>query len=86
MEVEPEVFGLFRDIIPAAVLGPGGSLETVRERMGCVPDLRLGLQVPLIPRPAIYYPPRGCPAAAPQEVAAPAQRPPRAAPAHQLGT
>ena len=81
MEVEAEVFGLFRDLIPAAVLGAGGSLETVRDRMACVPDLRLGLQVPLIPRPATYFPPRGRPpAAAPQEAAAAAPRPPRAAP------
>ena len=80
MEVEPEVFGMFRDIIPAAVLGAGGALETVRERMGCVPDLRVGLQVSLVPRPATYYPPRGRPAAVPQEAAAPAPRPPRAAP------
>ena len=80
VEIESEVFGCFRDIIPAAVLGPGGSLETVRERMACVPDLRLGLQVPLVPRPASYYPPRGRPAAVPREVAAAAPRPPRAAP------
>ena len=57
VEVEAEVFGLFRDLIPAAVLGAGGSLETVRDRMACVPDLRLGLQVPLIPRPATYFQP-----------------------------
>ena len=80
VEIESEVFGCFRDIIPAAVMGAGGALETVRERMGCVPDLRVGLQVPLIPRPATYYPPRGRPAAAPQEAAAPAPRPPRHAP------
>ena len=64
VEVEAEVFGLFRDIIPAAVMQAGGTLETVRERMACVPDLRLGLQVPLTPRPATYYPPRGRPAVA----------------------
>ena len=85
VEVEAEVFGLFRDLIPAAVLGAGGSLETVRDRMACVPDLRLGLQVPLIPRPATYFPPRGRPpAAAPQEAAAAAPRPPRAAPGRQV--
>ena len=80
VEVESEIFGMFRDIIPAAVLGAGGALETVRARMGCVPDLRVGLQVPLVSRPATYYPPRGRPAAAPQEEAAPAPRPPRGAP------
>ena len=31
-EVEAEVFGLFRDIIPAAVMAEGGGLETVRDR------------------------------------------------------
>ena len=77
VEVEPEVFGLFRDIIPAAVMQTGGELETVRERMACVPDLSLGLQVPLAPRPATYFPRRGR-AAAVQEEVAPAPRPPRA--------
>ena len=47
VEVEAEVFGLFRDIIPAAVMEEGGGLETVRDRMGCVPDLRLGFPVSL---------------------------------------
>ena len=75
MEVEAEVFGLFRDLIPAAVLQAGGGLETVRQRMACVPDLRLGIQVPLAPRPANYFPRRGRPAAG-QEEAAPAPRPP----------
>ena len=32
-------------------------METVRDRMTCVPDLRLVLQVPLIPRPATYFQP-----------------------------
>ena len=54
LEVEPEVFGLFRDIIPAEAMGEGGELETVRGRSGCVPDLRLGFAVPLAPRPADY--------------------------------
>ena len=80
MEVEPKVFGMFRDIIPAAVLGAGGALETFRERMGCVANLRVGLQVSLVPRPATYYPPQGRPAAAPQKTPAPAPCPPRPAP------
>ena len=63
VEVEAEVFGLFRDLIPAAVLQAGGAMETVRERMACVPDLRLGLQVPLAPRPTTYFPRGGRPAA-----------------------
>ena len=61
LEVEPEVFGLFRDIIPAEAMGEGGELETVRGRSGCVPDLRLGFAVPLAPRPADYQPRRGRP-------------------------
>ena len=80
VEVEAEVFGLFRDIIPAAVLLPGGGLETARDRHACVPDLRLGLPVPLVQRPATYVPRRGRPPAAGQEEPAPAPRPPRAAP------
>ena len=74
LEVEPEVFGLFRDIIPAEAMGEGGELETVRGRSGCVPDLRLGFAVPLAPRPADYQPRRGRPPAA----AAPPAPPPRA--------
>ena len=30
LEVEPEVFGLFRDIIPIEAMEEGGELETVR--------------------------------------------------------
>ena len=53
----------------------------VMDRMACVPNLQLGLQVPFNPRPATYFPPRGrLPAAAPQEAAAAAPRPPRIAP------
>ena len=33
VEVEAEVFGLFRDIIHATVMAEGGGLETVRDRM-----------------------------------------------------
>ena len=43
-------------------------------------DLRVGLQVSLVPRPATYYPPRGRPAAAPQEAAVSTPRPPPGAP------
>ena len=39
LEVETEVFGLFRDINPAEAMGEGRELETVRGRSGCVPDL-----------------------------------------------
>ena len=81
VEFEAEVFGLFRDIIPAAVFLPGGGLETVRQRQACIPDLRLGFPVPLAPRHAAYIPRRGRPpAAGREEEAAPAPRPPRTAP------
>ena len=51
-EVEAKVFGLLQDTIPAAILGTGGgAMKTVRDRMACVPDLRLGLQVPSSPAP-----------------------------------
>ena len=59
VEVDAEVLGLFRDLIPDQALGPGGELETVRKRNGCIPDLRLGFQVALNPRPADYTPQPG---------------------------
>ena len=71
--MEPEVFGLFRDIIPAEAMGEEGELETVRGRSGCVPDLRLSFLVRLAPRPAGYQPRRGRPPAA----ADPLHHPPR---------
>ena len=37
--IDSEVFGLFRDLVPAAVLDQGGELEMVRKRQGKVPDL-----------------------------------------------
>ena len=78
VEVEAEVIGLFQDIIPAAVQLPGGGLETVRERHACVPDLRLGLSVPLAPRPAAYIPRRGRPPADGNQEPIPPPRPARA--------
>ena len=59
VEVDAEVFGLFRDIIPAAALGEGGELETVRGRSGKVPDFQFCFPVDLNPRPRDYHPPRG---------------------------
>ena len=80
VEVDAEVIGLFRDLIPAEAFGPGGELETQRQRNGCIPDLRLGLQVPLDPRPQGYYPRLGRrPAAPPSEVET-ASLPPRPLP------
>ena len=66
VEVDAEVLGLFRDLIPDQALGPGGELETVRKRNGCIPDLRLGFQVALNPRPADYIPQPGRRPALPQ--------------------
>ena len=75
---------IFRDIILATMLEAGSTRETVRDRMACIPDLRLGLQVPLVPRPAAYYTRRGRPAAAPQEDPTPA--PPALSPGHRAGS
>ena len=59
VEVEAEVMDCFGDLIPAEAMVEGGELATVRARSGCVPDLRLGFQVALVPRPADYIPRRG---------------------------
>ena len=66
VEVEAEVIGLFRDLIPAEAMGPGGELETGRQRNGCIPDLQLGFQVSLDHRPKNYHPPLGRRPAVPQ--------------------
>ena len=66
VEVDAEVLGLFRDTIPDQALEPGGHLETMRQRNGCIPDLRLGFQVTLDPRPADYHPRPGRRPAVPQ--------------------
>ena len=60
LEVEAEVFGLFQDTIQAAILGTGGAMKTVRDRMACVPELRLGLQVPSSPAPQPTTRPGAC--------------------------
>ena len=85
LEVEQEVFGLFRDIIPAEAMGEGGELETVRGRSGCVPDLRLGFSVPLTPRPADYQPRRGRHPAATDPPAQPSPRTNAPAPDKLIG-
>ena len=59
VEVDAEVIGLFRDVIPDQAFGQGGELETARQRNGCIPDLQLGFQVALDPRPADYRPQPG---------------------------
>ena len=59
VEVDAEVIGLFRDVIPDQAFGEGGELATARQRNGCIPDLQLGFQVALDPRPADYHPQPG---------------------------
>ena len=66
VEVDAEVIGLFRDVIPDQAFGQGGQLETARQRNGCIPDLQLGFQVALDPRPADFHPPVGRRPAVPQ--------------------
>ena len=61
-----KVLGLFQDLIPDQALGPGGQLETPRQRNGYIPDFRLGFQVSLKSRPVDYYPPSGRRLAVPQ--------------------
>ena len=41
--VDCEVFGLFRDLIPAELAGPGGELQFARQRNGLCPDYKLRL-------------------------------------------
>ena len=90
VEVDAEVLGLFREQIPDQALGQGEALETNRQRQGCIPDLRLGLQVQLDPRPVDYHP---CPgrrpdvphAGQPDPVPAPPPPlPPRRAPTGEI--
>lgn len=45
VEMDAEVFGLFRDLVPAAATARGGELEMVRARQGKVPDLAYRLPV-----------------------------------------
>ena len=41
--IDCEVFGIFRDLIPAALTEDGGELQYGRQRMGLCPDFRLRL-------------------------------------------
>ena len=66
VEVDAEVIGLFRDVIPDQAFGEGGELAATRQRNGCIPDLQLGFQVMLDPRPADYQPQPGRRPAVPQ--------------------
>jgi hypothetical protein len=49
VEVDSEIFGLFRDLVPAGELEQGGELETFRARNGKVPDL--SYKLPIDPPP-----------------------------------
>jgi hypothetical protein len=46
VEVDAEIFGLFRHLVPAAVMERGGELEFARARNGKVPDLSFRLPAP----------------------------------------
>ena len=52
--------------LPDQAFGVGGQLERHRQRNGCIPDLQLGFQVSLDPRPADYHPRPGRRPAPPQ--------------------
>ena len=60
-------------------MAEGGGLETVRDRMGCVPDLRIGFPVPLTDRRPDYYPRLGKPPVAAAAAPPLAPQPPAAA-------
>ena len=51
VEMDAEVFGLFRDLVPAMAMEQGGELETVRAKNGKVPDLSITSQFRPILRP-----------------------------------
>ena len=46
IRADAEVFGLFRDLIPAEMTGQGGDLQYGRQRVGLTPDLVLRLPTP----------------------------------------
>ena len=46
IRAEAEVFGRFRDLIPAELTQPGGELQLGRQRVGITPDLLLRLPTP----------------------------------------
>ena len=51
IQVDAKVLGLFEDQIPEPALKQWEAMETSKQRNGCIPDLRLWLQVSLDPRP-----------------------------------
>ena len=40
---DAEIFGLFRDLIPAELTSVGGELQFTTQKVGIIPDLRLRL-------------------------------------------
>ena len=58
VDCDAEIFGLFRDLVPAAALQPGGELENARARSGKVPDLAYRLPTPPGPNDRIGRQPR----------------------------
>ena len=46
LPIDCEVYGIFRDLIPAAMTEEGGELQFGRQRMGLCPDFRLRLPTP----------------------------------------
>ena len=46
IRADAEVFGLFRDLIPAELTHQGGELQHARQRVGLTPDLLLQLPTP----------------------------------------
>ena len=46
IRADAEVFGLFRDLIPAELTNRGGDLQYGRQRVGLTPDLLRRLQTP----------------------------------------
>ena len=46
MPIDCEVYGIFKDLIPAALTEEGGELQFGRQRMGLCLDFRLRLPTP----------------------------------------
>ena len=53
VSVDCEVYGLFGDLLPAALLEEGGELQWGRARQGKVPDFKFVLPSPEGPRPCL---------------------------------
>ena len=53
VQCDCEVFGLFSDLLPAALVEPGGELQYGRQRQGKVPDFKFLLSTPEGPVPRL---------------------------------